>query len=95
MMSEYAPGTRVCIIQDCRKSPTATGATGVYEGHFPIDGDGFLNPRICLDNGDIIWGAECWWSPVDEMPELAEAQELLEEHKANLRRVLREGPADE
>jgi hypothetical protein len=19
------------------------------------------NPRITLDNGDVVWGAECWW----------------------------------
>lgn len=25
-----------------------------------------LNPKIALDNGDIVWGCECWWSSVDQ-----------------------------
>lgn len=25
-----------------------------------------LNPCIELDNGDIIWGYQCWWVPVTE-----------------------------
>jgi len=20
-----------------------------------------VNPRLKLDNGDIVWGCECWW----------------------------------
>ena len=40
---------------------------GVYEGKhkLPEEAAGFNfgqeNPRIRLDNGDIIWGCECWW----------------------------------
>lgn len=40
---------------------------GVYEGDFPLpkEAGGFnfgqSNPRICLDNGDIVYGCECWW----------------------------------
>lgn len=25
------------------------------------------NPRIQLDNGDTVWGCECWWGPEDEV----------------------------
>lgn len=28
---------------------------------------GFLTPKILLDNGDIVWGCECWWGNVEEM----------------------------
>lgn len=24
------------------------------------------NPRITLDNGEIIWGMECWWGPMEK-----------------------------
>lgn len=24
------------------------------------------NPRITLDNGETIWGMECWWGPEDK-----------------------------
>lgn len=27
---------------------------------------GRLNPRIELDNGEVIWGYQCWWDYADE-----------------------------
>ncbi len=30
-------------------------------------GSEIKNPRIRLDNGDVVWGAECWWGPEDRM----------------------------
>lgn len=24
---------------------------------------GIANPRIDLDNGDTVWGCQCWWGP--------------------------------
>lgn len=21
------------------------------------------NPKLALDNGDVVWGMECWWGP--------------------------------
>lgn len=26
----------------------------------------FKNPQILLDNGDIVWGCECWWEPEEK-----------------------------
>jgi hypothetical protein len=35
---------------------------GTYDGDFPYPGlAGMLNPRITLDTGETVWGAECWW----------------------------------
>jgi len=28
---------------------------------------GYTNPKIELDSGDVVWGAQCWWGPVDKM----------------------------
>lgn len=25
-----------------------------------------LNPKIELDNGDIVWGYQCWWGPEEK-----------------------------
>lgn len=25
------------------------------------------NPRIRLDNGDVVWGCQCWWGPEAEI----------------------------
>lgn len=27
----------------------------------------YFNPRIRLDNGDIVWGRECWWGPEEKV----------------------------
>ena len=48
---------------------------GVYEGDFvpPKEAGGFNlgipNPRIKLDNGDIVYGCECWWGGEKEFKE--------------------------
>lgn len=45
---------------------------GVYEGNFPLPKEargfnfGQENPRIKLDNGDIVYGCECWWGEEKE-----------------------------
>lgn len=26
----------------------------------------FANPRIDLDSGETVWGAQCWWGPEDK-----------------------------
>jgi hypothetical protein len=33
-----------------------------------------LNPRIKLDNGDIIWGYECWWGSADDFIKYGKAK---------------------
>lgn len=56
---------RVKIIEDCREVDNKTdGQMGILLGVFPyLDLDGnFTNPKIQLDSGEIIWGAECWWT---------------------------------
>lgn len=41
---------------------------GTYEGDF-MDGPmkGMANPKLKLDNGDIVWGCECWWGSEENM----------------------------
>lgn len=36
----------------------------------------FLNPRIKLDSGKIVWGCECWWSDEESMKKEIEAYML-------------------
>lgn len=28
---------------------------------------GKVNPKIELDNGDVVWGCECWWGSEDQI----------------------------
>jgi len=39
------------------------------------------NPRIKLDDGDVIWGYECWWGEADKVDSLEDAQAQTEEIK--------------
>lgn len=27
------------------------------------------NPRIKLESGQVVWGCECWWCPVEKLKE--------------------------
>ena len=33
------------------------------------------NPRITLDDGRLVWGAQCWWAPEDEVRQILEASD--------------------
>lgn len=60
----------------------------------------FLNPRMRLDDGSVIWGDECWWTPLTDGLTLADAEVDLAQTKALLREignisyVLAKGDAD-
>lgn len=56
------------------------------EGNYWFEID---NPRIRLEDGSTIWGAECWWQP-DENQELPEAVACLARHKAMLQELAEE-----
>ena len=28
---------------------------------------GLTNPKIVLDNGEVVWGCECWWGPEEKI----------------------------
>ena len=66
------PGIRVGALLGTKDGVVEFLGYGVYEGDFklPPEAGGFNfgqeNPRIKLDNGDIVWGCECWWGPEEE-----------------------------
>lgn len=71
------PGDRAGAICDQKGDVIRFFGFGVYEGDFVPGKDpadplpvGWVadmrlpdmpNPRIRLDNGDVVWGCECWW----------------------------------
>lgn len=75
------PGMRVGAISHAEKDGTVyVFGFGVYEGDFVPDEDAagmgpllreaeMTNPKIKLDNGDVVWGCECWWGPEDVVKE--------------------------
>lgn len=28
---------------------------------------GITTPKLVLDDGQVVWGCECWWGPEDEL----------------------------
>ena|SRR5882672_10575087 len=47
-----------------REVPTATGSNSMTSDLAELK---FSNPKILLDNGDVVWGCECWWGPEDKI----------------------------
>ena len=48
---------------------------GTYEGEeIPPRGffhkAGVSNPKIQLDNGNIVWGYQCWWASEEKVKEM-------------------------
>lgn len=74
-MKNKQAGSRVgAILQILPSGEVEFLGYGVYDGDFvpPVGSTGMLgaladaklhNPRITLDNGKVVWGAECWWGP--------------------------------
>lgn len=46
-----------------------------------------MNPRIRLEDGSVIWGAECWWEEYTEGLTQAQSEEHLEQHLEVLRGI--------
>lgn len=45
------------------QNPKHLGKMGYIIGEQPMAG-GYVTPKIKLDDGTILTGAECWWEPV-------------------------------
>jgi hypothetical protein len=61
---------------------------GILEGSFVPETDdikifgislkdiNLTNPRIRLDNGEIVWGCECWWDAEANVKKMMEGKEV-------------------
>lgn len=72
---------RVKIIEDCRENGYAKGMLGNYLGDFIYPNNNFENPKILLDNGDIIWGIECWWEKYDDNKSMEKSEKEVQVYK--------------
>ena len=65
-------------------SPDRLLGHGVYEAdsvpppeaNKALSSRSVMSPRIKLDNGDVIWGCECWWMAEGKLP-LAEGYAVV------------------
>lgn len=51
----------------------------IYERQPEFSRD-YTNPKIQLDNGDVVWGCECWWGPEEEVKKrfLSDGRKVVE-----------------
>jgi hypothetical protein len=68
-------GSRVGAILGAEGDTVKLFGYGVYVGDEPVDPEaggfnfGQCNPKIVLDNGDVVWGCESWWGPEEQVKE--------------------------
>ena len=63
-------GSRVFAVRNADNETVYMFGRGVYEGRKeggPMGG--FPNPKILLDDGNVVWGCECWWGRADREDE--------------------------
>lgn len=76
---------------------------GKYEGDEvpPADTGGFgrllhesgiPNPKLVLDNGDVVWGCECWWGPEDASRDRLGDREIVHVSIADYRAEANKAP---
>jgi hypothetical protein len=83
---------RVLAIRDANKTEINIYGYGKYEGDEPCPMmGGIRNPKIVLDNGDVVWGCECWWGDVEK----AEQELQLRTGKRRINIVTVERETDE
>lgn len=84
-----AIGTRIIAMQNADETTAYIFGRGVYAGdEVPVDAAGFMgevlrehgstNPKLVLDNGDVVWGCECWWGDEESVLKKIGDREIVE-----------------
>jgi hypothetical protein len=71
-------GTRVGAVQSADATTVKLYGYGIYEGDEipPKEIDeilaeiGIPNPKITLDNGNVVWGCQCWWGSEERVKKM-------------------------
>lgn len=74
----YKIGERVGAIMKADNERVWLFGYGIYDGdEVPPPGVGFMgldlnelqykNPKITLDNKEVVWGCECWWGSEEKI----------------------------
>lgn len=79
------PGDRVGAILTKDKRQVQLIGFGVYDGDFippkeinsELNESGAKNPRITLDNGEVVWGCESWWGREEKVKDLIRNSEVI------------------
>lgn len=87
-------GDRVVAIKSATKDKALIYGKGIYVGDFiPEEAAGWMaemmreikqkNPKIILDDGNVVYGCECWWGPEEKLNQYPsfEVCSIVEERK--------------
>lgn len=74
---EPQPGDRVGALACANSEIVQLFGYGVYIGMEYNSDLGRQNPKIQLDSGEVVWGAECWWASESEIEEKIEQYKSL------------------
>ncbi len=90
-MATKKPGDRVGAVLSAKDGVVNFLGYGVYAGDEIPDEKavgffaetlrllGSTNPKIILDNGDVVWGCECWWGSEATVRSMLEGKEADKE----------------
>ena len=71
-------GERIGVIMYARDNVVSFAGYGVYMGRgVPPDADMWPTPELKMDNGDTLWGHQCWWGKEEEIKERIEKYKEL------------------
>ena len=76
-------GARVGAILSANETTVYLLGYGTYVGNevppsYELDDIKIPTPKILLDNGDVVWGNQCWWSGETRVKELIGTREVVE-----------------
>lgn len=86
-------GDKVLALMSANETTYYSYGAGIYQGDevpppgvginlgFDLNAEKIPNPKIQLENGDIVWGCECWWHEYDSY---IKALEGLKEVKVSI-----------
>lgn len=77
--AEPASSYRVFALRNADDQKAFSYGFGTYVGDQPCPViNGYLNPKIVLDNGaGVVWGCECWWGPEEAWEGYAGTREIV------------------
>lgn len=71
-------GMRIGAILSANRGTVKFLGYGTYQGDQVHPEFGFPNPKLVLDNGDTVWGCECWWGPEEQIRKEIEGHKIEE-----------------
>lgn len=83
-MAEINAGKRVGAFLNASDTEVRVLGYGVHEGEFIVPKEineslhatSTPSPRIKLDNGDVVWGCECYWGTEQKVLDYIERNKL-------------------